>query len=1312
MTQAAGNQPTQSPNASPAPTAASPSAANSTAAMIVKMRQLVEGNARRWKRLIVLEGVSLAVASVLAYLWLAFLLDNVWHLPVWGRLLGFAGFFVAVVYFGYTLFQRWKQLRLTEDEVALAIEKQTGGVQNSLINAIQLSRSGDPNTAALTGAVLEENYLRLQKIHVEQARQLGPALRRVGVAVAVIALGVAFGMLKPNYFMNSAKRILIPLADVKPIYQTELEVNPGNVETMGGDVTVTINIKGVVPRDMKITREIGPKLSNETIAIPANARQLSYTFKDVKQSMTYSIAANDYTTQLYRIDVPQPVNLSMIKAKYVFPPYTKMDPLETSSASGDMEALTGTQASVTFVLDQPAKEVILLLERVATASALGKSGADFTSGTSGATNKTLSDRRVPGEVQRIALRMVNDNPQEWQGVLVFREVQGYRLETVQAKASGKGDPLVLQTQHYKIRMKLDQPPKIDWTGMDAAQEVVTTAVFPVKGTISDDIGIDKAGFFYRPIKAGASEAPKQRAEVAPDDDDDPDRAALAAAKNRTGDEDWRPLQVWDGHYVDKAKNAERYLSTISQSFNLAIESLGAMEGERFEIALRAKDTDPLKTRWITGKSVTVSVGGDGNGLQLYYERLIRSEKAMKELIAAQKSAVDGSAEWMVKLDPQGATKWDDPTNEKTLIAAMRKRSESQTAVRDGASALLRDMVEQLQSVKGRLAMLGDTEMVQAIRGLDTIAVRESTEGKRAALQNVKAAQERTSTGLDELYADMVKFREEWEVNNMVSYVKLLADRQTALQEESAKRASTPSATKELEEMQRTGASRRQARMTELTALAVTATARIGQLKPTDELPDQLIKAYGKASGELAAPALNTLYTSAAQSITSSKWADAAVQQGTAADTLLRIFGELRKVQNEVQAARKDTVPDDIDGKAKSQGAIAEQEKGEGANVKFEKDQLSELIAQHNTRAVSGENKDAKDKRDAELMFSTATGDDEDDGVRQDPSVLTLGTKPMGANPPYSNASDRKANEVRAYLNKDFEDVMGDMIQSTDDANQEYAKLMQNSNFGISEAGDIGRDGGDINSVGANAATGNQEPPPNDAGGASRSGRKGGRSHGNSVSDEDANAQGKSKPLESDDTQKEDGVIKGKKATGPKTDTSVGTGGKKVEGLDNGFAKNTEKGSFDADDIKDMDPPKEHIEMAQKKGEKFSPELMESMRDPNSKVKQTIDNIKALKKDLKNLYLPAGKLAALEAELSANLEQLKERPTPELVRRQMRALEQLKQTLKVLDRARSSLQPTLPRNQEIRSAVLDEPSRATVPGYEDAVKRYYEMLAVP
>ena len=139
---------------------------------------------------------------------------------------------------------------------------------------------------------------------------------------------------------------------------------------------------------------------------------------------------------------------------------------------------------------------------------------------------------------------------------------------------------------------------------------------------------------------------------------------------------------------------------------------------------------------------------------------------------------------------------------------------------------------------------------------------------------------------------------------------------------------------------------------------------------------------------------------------------------------------------------------------------------------------------------------------------------------------------------------------------------------------------------------------------------------------------------------------------------------------------------------------------------------EVAEMAQKKGEKFTPDQMEAMRDPNSKVKQTIDNIKALKKDLKNLYLPAGKLAALEAELAANLDQLKEKPTAELVRKQMRALEQLKQTLKVLEHARSSLQPTLPRNQEIRSAVLDEPSRQTVPGYEDAVKRYYEMLAVP
>src|SRR3954467_3129200 len=109
----------------PADTRTNPSPALAPAAqrpetMVEQLRRLVGRNAARWKRLLLLEAIGLAVAVLLGYLWAIFLLDNLLHLPAWGRLLAAAGLVAAVVLPGLRLVRRLRLLTLTEDEVALA----------------------------------------------------------------------------------------------------------------------------------------------------------------------------------------------------------------------------------------------------------------------------------------------------------------------------------------------------------------------------------------------------------------------------------------------------------------------------------------------------------------------------------------------------------------------------------------------------------------------------------------------------------------------------------------------------------------------------------------------------------------------------------------------------------------------------------------------------------------------------------------------------------------------------------------------------------------------------------------------------------------------------------------------------------------------------------------------------------------------------------------------------------------------------------------------------------------------------------------
>src|SRR5579862_1018750 len=140
--------------------------------LLRELEGLVQRNTRRWKLLLLLEMVAVLVAAPLGYLWVVFSLDILVHLPRWGRVATSVLFFAVLAVLACWVWRRWKAVRLTEDEVALAIERQTPGTSNQIINSLQIGRnvSGEHSLA-----VLRENHASLQRMHLRQAAKMRPA---------------------------------------------------------------------------------------------------------------------------------------------------------------------------------------------------------------------------------------------------------------------------------------------------------------------------------------------------------------------------------------------------------------------------------------------------------------------------------------------------------------------------------------------------------------------------------------------------------------------------------------------------------------------------------------------------------------------------------------------------------------------------------------------------------------------------------------------------------------------------------------------------------------------------------------------------------------------------------------------------------------------------------------------------------------------------------------------------------------------------------------------------------------------------------
>src|SRR5262249_53250424 len=110
-----------------------------------------------------------------------------------------------------------------------------------------------------------------------------------------------------------------------------------------------------------------------------------------------------------------------------------------------------------------------------------------------------------------------------------------------------------------------------------------------------------------------------------------------------------------------------------------------------------------------------------------------------------------------------------------------------------ASQTARDMLLQSGNLRISVGMLADTEMIRALRILETVPAREGAEAKRSALADARLTQERIARSLQEIVEHYVSFRHEWQFAQMTAFDKILAERKGKLHEQSHRHAVSPPA---------------------------------------------------------------------------------------------------------------------------------------------------------------------------------------------------------------------------------------------------------------------------------------------------------------------------------------------------------------------------------------------------------------------------------------------------------------------------------------------------------------------------------------
>jgi hypothetical protein len=1195
------------------------------------------------------------LSAVWAYFLVAVLVDDLIHLPMWGRLATAAGLGAAMVWGGRGLVRCWRERHTTEDEIALAIERRFDGrIQNRLINALQLSRESAQERYALAPAVVQENCRHLAETALPTAAAVRPAalwLTLAGVFTIIAAVGWLW---QPRRFASSAKRILMPFAAVDPAYRTRLVVEPGSIEA-SGDVEIRVRILGERPAELAILLDEQHRRSTQVVAVHADT--VAYTIRNVQRSLLYAVHGGDFTSPYYRIDVPTPARLQWVDVTYHFPEYTRL-PDKSVRASGDLEAIDGTQARLKFVFDQPVEGVTLRLRE--------GPAPDATKA------RSVSDGVPARPSSSLALRVSGDSSAEFTGELTLAKYTEYALEI---QRDGRPPQL---SPWYSIRVIADEPPRPTLSGLPSNGELPIDSAVALQVDAVDDIGLSRTGLFFRKVRPKADAHPGE-------------------------DAGWIAMQTWPSDNARQATHAGEITPT----------AFGVSEGERIELAARASDARPDRAEsWTTGSVHLLLVTGDGSQLQLLYEQILKSEAEIAGLIVVEQTLHAALDSLIRKLDADPATDGNIPDRVKALVMEAAEHSKAQDELRRTAGRIAREMAAPAGSLRLSVAMLADSEMIRAVRVLDSVATRDDAAGRRTSFGDARATMSRTLQSLREIHEQYGHFRKEWELAHMTPFLRMLADRQAILRDQSARWADSPNPPTAA---QRATGSRRQAKLIELSELASTAFSGLAERAAESESP--LSETFAETSEALTGESLRAAQQSAVSAIDANNWSVAAGQQAEAATLMDAIYVKLREAL--ADAARRllaDNEQHD-ESKLEAQAELGKLKEGSAEDMLDEPGglKLEEIIHQvevAQAKKKKGEGGDESKPNNYLFPDSAVPGlNAADKGIRQEFKNLSLAKTP-GGEPSFPNQSDRKGNKVKPHIQEKFDDLVGDLLEEEDAMKEHYETYNLNAAFNINEKGDVGKQGGDLNSTAAAAATGNQKPPTTNVGGASRVGRQGARAHGMAVGNESINRRGRDKVQEGQDrVADQKGTVHETKSDDPQSDTSTGIGGRKVESEDAKFSL-SDVGEWTDDMLNRMDKPQAKNSIVERQGGKLDASVAEMMRDMNGKQEQLIERLKTIRKDLKNLYLPTEHLDQLIDQMQANLHSLADRPTADIFRLQQQTIEQVRGVLQVFHQAHSGFQASLPREQRVRGDVRDDPARSVPPGYEEAVKTYYQRLAAP
>ncbi|MEZ5966717.1 MAG: hypothetical protein R3F56_22960 [Planctomycetota bacterium] len=350
------------------------------------------------------------------------------------------------------------RVRLSDDELALAVERSDPPLRQALISAVQFSRAPGRHgeSAQMREHVVGDVVTRVRAIPFGAALDRRRALRYGALVAALLAGILTWIAVDRGTFELWFKRNVLLSALEWPRSTLLRFVDPVQRLPQGDDLTLRVVASGVVPEQVRLAyRFVGGERGSEPMTLTGDV-EFRVTLTAMLEGLTVQATGGDGETDELHIEIVQRPAITDLQVRVEAPAYVGEAGIAAADAD-DLRLLRGSKLALTARSDKEVREAFLLVGE-----------ADKVPLTVDADRHTLRGELVPTQTGAVVVDVVD-----------------------QDRLGAKTPPRLY------VRVLDDQAPSVDVRLVGIGSMVTAVARIPADLTVRDDFGLAEVTAWHR-----------------------------------------------------------------------------------------------------------------------------------------------------------------------------------------------------------------------------------------------------------------------------------------------------------------------------------------------------------------------------------------------------------------------------------------------------------------------------------------------------------------------------------------------------------------------------------------------------------------------------------------------------------------------------------------------------------------------------------------------------------------------------------------------------------------------------------------------